>query len=47
MLNVEIRMTSQDSVQMPPLTTTDVREWLEGWGFRVGNVRFLITPDGS
>jgi hypothetical protein len=47
MLNVEIRMTSQDSVHMPPLTTTDVREWLERWGLHVGNVRFLITPDGS
>lgn len=45
MLNVVIRMTSQDSVQLPPLTTTDVREWLEACGFHVGNVRFEITPE--
>ena len=44
-LNVEIQMTSRDSVQLPPLTTTDVREWLESQGFHVANVRFLITPE--
>lgn len=42
MIEVTLTMSAEDSVHLPCLTNTDIREFIKSYGLEVGLVRFEI-----
>lgn len=42
MIEIRVTMSTEDSMHLPPLTTTDLREFVESFGLECGLIRLEI-----